>query len=260
MKRQLVVLLLVLGMGCAARAQEAAVSDSQNADRNVAADFSAASSTSASLFQPAPVFAVSPVPSFGSPVPAASPFGTAAPDPSPAPAPDPKFLYGGRDDFRWQLAIGVDWLRFRSSIFDASAVGVKSSVTYFTNDWFGIEGNISATFAPEIFDREHVKVLVYGGGPKIAWREKKWEPWAHAIIGGSARTTANCRKQQERICRASWRRSGLSVQSALFGTTGSRLGAHRLFRPKSKQFQTDGAASFSTSNSVTRLRLIDSVI
>jgi opacity protein-like surface antigen len=185
MKRQLVVLLLVLGMGCAARAQET-VSDSQNADRNVAADFSAASSTNTtSLFQPASVLSASPSPSFGSPAPAASPFGTAAPDPSPAPAPDPKFLYGGRDDFRWQLAIGVDWLRFRSSIFDASAVGVKTSVTYFTNDWFGIEGNISATFAPEIFDQEHVKVLVYGGGPKIAWREKKWEPWAHAIIGGS---------------------------------------------------------------------------
>jgi opacity protein-like surface antigen len=64
-------------------------------------------------------------------------------------------------------------------------VGVKSSVTYFTNEWVGIEGNVSATFAPEIFDREHVKVLVYGAGPKIAWREKKWEPWGHAIIGGS---------------------------------------------------------------------------
>jgi opacity protein-like surface antigen len=184
MKRQLVVLFLVLGMGCAARAQEA-VSDGQTADRNVAADFSAASSTNASLLQPAPVLTFSPAPSFGSPAGAAAPFGTAKPDPSPAPAPDPKFLYGGRDDFRWQLAIGVDWLRFRSSIFDASAVGVKTSVTYFTNDWFGIEGNISATFAPEIFDQEHVKVLVYGGGPKIAWREKKWEPWAHAIIGGS---------------------------------------------------------------------------
>jgi opacity protein-like surface antigen len=186
MKRQLVVLLLVLGMGRAVRAQEA-VSDSQTADRNVAADFSAASSTNASLFQPAPVLALSPAPSFGSTAAAAAlPFGTAAaPDPSPSPAPDPKFLYGGRDDFRWQLTIGADWLRFRNSLFNASAVGVKSSVTYFTNDWFGIEGNISATFAPEIYDREHVKVLVYGAGPKIAWREKKWEPWGHAIIGGS---------------------------------------------------------------------------
>ena len=184
MKRQLVVLLLVLGMGCAVRAQEAA-SDSQSADRNVAADFYTAPSTNAVLFQPAPTTALSRAPSFGSPAAAASPFGTAAPDPSPAPAPDPKFLYGGRDDFRWQLAIGADWLRFRSSIFNASAVGIKSSVTYFTNEWFGIEGNVSVTFAPQILDGEHVKVVVYGAGPKIAWREKKWEPWGHAIIGGS---------------------------------------------------------------------------
>jgi opacity protein-like surface antigen len=184
MKRQLVVLLLALGMGCAARAEEAA-SDSQTADRNVAADFCTAPSANAVLFQPAPAIALSPAPSFGPVAAAATSFGTATPDPSPSPAPDPKFIYGGRDDFRWQLGIGVDWLRFRSSIFNASAVGVKSSVTYFTNEWFGIEGNISATFAPQIFDREHVKVLVYGAGPKIAWREKKWEPWAHAIIGGS---------------------------------------------------------------------------
>ncbi|HMD07048.1 MAG TPA: hypothetical protein VKH63_05895 [Candidatus Acidoferrum sp.] len=184
MKRELVVFILVLGMGCAARAQEAA-SDSQTANRNVAADFSAVPSTNATLLQPVPALALSPAPNFGSPAAATSPFGTAAPDPSPAPPPDPKFLYGGRDDFRWQLAIGADWLRFRNSIFNASAVGVKSSVTYFTNEWFGIEGNVSATFAPQIFDREHVKVLVYGVGPKIAWREKKWEPWAHAIIGGS---------------------------------------------------------------------------
>ena len=44
---------------------------------------------------------------------------------------------------------------------------------------------MSTGFAPQIFDREHVKLLVYGAGPKIAWREKKWEPWAHLIVGGS---------------------------------------------------------------------------
>lgn len=184
MKRQLVVLMLVLGMGCATRAQEA-VSDSQTVKTNVEADFTAAPSTNASLYQPAPALVLSPAPSFGSSAAASLSSGTATPDPSPSPAPDPKFIYGGRDDFRWQLGIGFDWLRFRNSIFNASAVGVKSSVTYFTNEWFGIEGNISATFAPEIFDQEHVKVLMYGGGPKIAWREKKWEPWAHAIVGGS---------------------------------------------------------------------------
>jgi opacity protein-like surface antigen len=184
MKRQLVVVLLALGAGCAAGAQEAVI-DSQTVDRNVAADFSAATATNTVLFQPTLAVPRSPAPSFGSATAAASSFETATPDASPSPAPDPKFIYGGRDDFRWQLGIGADWLRFRTSLFNASAVGVKSSVTYFTNEWFGIEGNLSATFAPEIFDREHVKVLVYGAGPKIAWREKQWEPWAHVIIGGS---------------------------------------------------------------------------
>jgi len=46
-----------------------------------------------------------------------------------------------------KLALGVTWIRFRSSIFNASAVGLKTSVTYFTNEWFGIEGNVSAAFA-----------------------------------------------------------------------------------------------------------------
>jgi hypothetical protein len=184
MKRQLVVVLLALGAGYAARAQEAVV-DSQTVDRNVAADFSTAPATNTLLFQPTLAVPRSPAPSFGSATAAASSFETATPDASPSPAPDPKFIYGGRDDFRWQLGIGADWLRFRTSLFNASAVGVKSSVTYFTNEWFGIEGNFSATFAPEIFDGEHVKVLVYGAGPKIAWREKQWEPWAHVIIGGS---------------------------------------------------------------------------
>jgi hypothetical protein len=184
MKRQLVVLSLMLGATCAASAQDA-VPDNQSVTRNVAAIFSAAPLPAASLSQPAAAAAFSSAPSFAPPAPSASALGSPAPDASPSPSPDPKFVYGGRDDFRWQLAIGADWIRFRSSIFNASAVGINTSVTYFTNEWFGIEGTVSTGFAPEIFDREHVKLLVYGGGPKIAWREKKWEPWVHAIFGGS---------------------------------------------------------------------------
>jgi opacity protein-like surface antigen len=184
MKRQLVVVLMVLGTACSARAQQE-VPDAQAESRNVAAVFSAGPAASETLFLPAAATAFSPVPSFAPAL--TSLLGDAALDasPAPAPSPDPKFVYGGRDDFRWQLGIGVDLLRFESSIFTASAVGVNSSVTYFTNDWFGIEGKVSTGFAPEIYDHEHVKLLVYGAGPKIAWREKKWEPWAHAIVGGS---------------------------------------------------------------------------
>jgi hypothetical protein len=100
------------------------------------------------------------------------------------PSPKPRFLYGGRDDYRWQLGFGLSWIRFRSSIFNASAVGTNTSVAYYTNDWFAVEGVVSTGFAPKIFDREHVKLVFYGGGPKIAWRRRRWEPWMHAIVGG----------------------------------------------------------------------------
>jgi hypothetical protein len=183
MNRRLIVVFLMLGAGCAARAQEA-VPDSQAVLRNVAAEFSALPTASRNSFQPAAASALAAVPSFA-PLPASPSPGNGAPEASPLPAPDPRFIYGGRDDFRWQLAIGADWIRFRSSLFNASAVGVNTSVTYFTNEWFGVEGSVSTGFAPEIFDKEHVKLVVYGVGPKIAWREKKWEPWAHLIAGGS---------------------------------------------------------------------------
>src|SRR6266852_3611717 len=102
-----------------------------------------------------------------------------------APSPKPKFVYGSRDDYRWQLGLAVTWVRFRSSIFNASAVGIKTSVSYFTNEWFGVEGNVTGAFAPQIFDREHVKIAIYGAGPKIAWRQKQWEPWLHVLAGGA---------------------------------------------------------------------------
>lgn len=186
MKREHLVGLLILGlgMGCTASAQQTVASATTNGF-NVAAPFSPVPSTSAAPFLLTDATTAVPIPNLSLDAAAGALTSTATPDASPAPAPDPKFLYGGRDDYRWQLGVGVDWIRFRSSIFNASAVGVDSSVTYFLNDWFGVEGNVATGFAPEIFDREHVKLLVYGGGPKIAWRQHKWEPWVHAIVGGA---------------------------------------------------------------------------
>ena len=107
----------------------------------------------------------------------------AAAEPLPA-APRPKFVFGSRDDYRWQLALGVALVRFRSPFYYATAVGVNTSLTYFTNEWFAVEGNLNTAFAPTIYLNEHVKYAGYGAGPKMAWRRAKWEPWAHAIVGG----------------------------------------------------------------------------
>jgi hypothetical protein len=184
MNRQLVAAFLVLGTACGVRAQEEA-SEARDTIRNVAAEFSAAPAPSTNVFHLGDAFALSPVPRFAEGAVMATTPENGTPDASPYPSPHPRFIYGGREDFRWQLAIGVDWFRFRSSIFNASAVGIDSSVTYFTNEWFGIEGSVTTAFSPVLQNNEHVKLLVYGGGPKVAWRQRRWEPWLHAILGGA---------------------------------------------------------------------------
>ena len=183
MKTLFAGVVLVFGAAGAAHAQET-VPNGPEPIANVATVFSSSSAEGPS-FLLSRALDLWPTPNFLAAAAAGLPGPTRDAPKAPAPAPDPKFVFGGRDDFRWQLGVGVDWLRFRSSIFNASAVGVKSSVTYFTNNWFGIEGNVSAAFAPTIYVNEHVKLLVYGAGPKIAWRERRWEPWAHGIFGGS---------------------------------------------------------------------------
>jgi len=192
MKRLWVLVFLGLGSVCLAHAQEPAVAGN-DASKNAAVDFAATSAANVTLVDAANPIASTAAPAPGSAAPAfsstfATPTASAAfpsPGAAPGPAPEPKFIFGGRDDYRWQLGLSASWIRFRSSIFNASTVGVLTSLTYYTNDWFAIEGNVNAGYAPTIFQNEHVKVLVYGAGPKIAWRQKRWEPWAHAIVGGS---------------------------------------------------------------------------
>jgi hypothetical protein len=105
-------------------------------------------------------------------------------DPTPAPAAKPKYVFGDRDDYRWQLALGVEFLRFQSNRINASMAGLNTTVTYFTNDWFGLEGNLQTGFAPTIYDREHVKYFGGGGGVHIGTRRARFEPWGHVLVGG----------------------------------------------------------------------------
>jgi hypothetical protein len=199
MKRLFATALFVLGGLYTAplQAQEFATPATLDG-ANVAGDFATTSAAKVSLvepldlnagepFSPAVVPSV-PIPGFSA-VATVSTSAAGSPElpsaPAPKPAPAPKYIYGGRDDYRWQLALGIIWIRFQSSIFKATAVGVQTSVSYFMNDWLGVEGSVSAVFAPEIYDKEHVKMAVYGGGPRISSRQGRWEPFIHALFGGA---------------------------------------------------------------------------
>jgi hypothetical protein len=104
-------------------------------------------------------------------------------DPTPAAA-KPKYVFGERDDYRWQLSLGVEFLRFQSNLINASMVGLNTTATYFTNSWFGLEGNLVTGFAPTIYTQEHVKYFGGGGGVHIGTRRARFEPWGHVLVGG----------------------------------------------------------------------------
>ena len=48
-----------------------------------------------------------------------------------------------------------------------------------------MEGTVTAAFTPATFSGADINTLVYGAGPKIAWRQRRWEPWLHGIFGGA---------------------------------------------------------------------------
>lgn len=193
MNRLLLSLSLCCVGVCAAQAQEN--TSAAYLGSNAAVNFSATSAARVPLVQPltqaGPLFAANALDLTSTSVPAtatvttalALPMAAAAAEPSPAPS--PRFIFSDRDDFRWQLGLGVSFERFRSSIYSASAVGTTTSLAYFLSDFLGVEGDVNTFFAPTIFQNEHVKLVNYGVGPKFAWRRPRWEPWFHGLFGGT---------------------------------------------------------------------------
>jgi len=176
MKKPILGMAILLAAACAAGAQEigAAPAAGRNAENAVTFEntsaaqvdlFDATSSDSFRLSDPEP----------------------AAPAPAPAadPAATPKFVFGDRDDYRWQLGLGVEFLRFRSSVLDASIVGVNTTISYYTNSWFALEGQLITAFGPPPSDNNHVKYFQGAGGIRIGGRRARFEPWAHVLVGGS---------------------------------------------------------------------------
>ncbi len=169
---------MVLVAAGAVRAQQGAILPSAGrTSENVAAPFDDTSAAQVNLF------AADTTPSSSMAL-ATSAAPEATPLPA-APAAKPKFVFGDRDDYRWQLGLGVEFIRFESNVIDASAVGVNTTLSYFTNSWFALEGNVVTAFAPPVTGNDHVKYFGGGGGFRVGGRRNQWEPWGHAMIGGA---------------------------------------------------------------------------
>jgi hypothetical protein len=109
-----------------------------------------------------------------------SPARTSHPSPEPKPRPN----YYNENPNKWQLGITFALVRFRSSVYYASAPGFNSSLAYWWKEWVAVEGSVTTAFAPPVFENEHFRYLSYGVGPKFSFGHGHLEPWAHVLVGG----------------------------------------------------------------------------
>ena len=176
------VLVLAVSWASGIQAQQTSSKGSVTKDdTNAAATFSATSASRVSLLDTSADYSASGSFAFATPERALP----ADPVPAAAPAAKPRYIFGDRDDYRWQLGLGVEFFRFQSNLINASLVGLNTTVTYFTNDWLALEGNLVTGFAPQIYQAEHVKFFGGGGGLRLGTRRARFEPWGHALVGGA---------------------------------------------------------------------------
>jgi hypothetical protein len=104
-----------------------------------------------------------------------------APAPN-APAPSGA-SQGYSDDSKWLIGISYAYQRFDISGKSANLNGVQTSVARFTNNYFALEGGVTATFG-DLTPTVREQLAFYGGGARIQSRGHKTEPWLHVLFGG----------------------------------------------------------------------------
>src|SRR6266446_1695124 len=99
----------------------------------------------------------------------------------PAQQPQPRPQAINDDDVQgtWELGLGYTFVRFQSSLFNASMSGLNTSVSYYLRDHLALEGNATAAFS------EDARYVFYGGGVKVSKGNPKLQPFAHALVGGA---------------------------------------------------------------------------
>src|SRR5258707_10820997 len=78
-----------------------------------------------------------------------------------APAPPQSSSFNDQG-YRWDLAVGYEYIHFDSRQFSANMSGLHTDLTYNLSAWFGLEGNVVSAWGGTI-DGERTKYVLYAG-------------------------------------------------------------------------------------------------
>jgi len=102
-----------------------------------------------------------------------------------APTPPQSSSYS-EEGYRFDLAVGYEFIHFESAPFSANLSGLHTDLTYNVNNWFGLEGNVISAWGGDVLGGERSKYVLYAGGGHISAgpSRHRWTPWAHILFGG----------------------------------------------------------------------------
>jgi hypothetical protein len=85
----------------------------------------------------------------------------------------------------WQLGVGFQYTHFDVLGQQFHNFGYQADVTRYLNNWFGVEGTVTAGFGHTgTGSNQDAKSLFLGGGPHVSLHESThFEPWMHVIAG-----------------------------------------------------------------------------
>ncbi|MCI0624196.1 MAG: hypothetical protein L0387_21555 [Acidobacteria bacterium] len=89
------------------------------------------------------------------------------------------------DEFSWQVSFSYAYTHLRFPGNARNMNGFSTSIIRYTNDWFGLEGNVTGTFN-SLPGNARGKYIFYGGGMHIAWRNStRLDPFGRVLVGGA---------------------------------------------------------------------------
>jgi hypothetical protein len=115
-------------------------------------------------------------------LPVATTANSSTPEATPA---DPQYVQGVFVNYNWQAYVGYTYFHFDADHgISRSQNGVNFSISYFFNNWFGVEGEFVATHDNP--NNQSSWFVFGGGGPRFRWLAPKGiEVFAHGLVGYS---------------------------------------------------------------------------
>ncbi len=162
--------------------------------------------------------------------------------PAPQPQPRPQTIRDDDVQGTWELGLGYAFVRFQSSLFNASMNGLDTTFSYYLRDHLALEGNVTRPSRCGGQRDGGIRLAEFGCKVRFLWRGSESQQRQSQATAFCARPRGWCPHfsasgdRQQWICGSTRRGLGDKVATAALAANRSRLCAFATIFVGTKQF------------------------